>query len=93
MEMTELMTDPLVKMEQTETMMMTEQTQKIRKPALMGQTEKMEATETIEDSPDAGDGMAETMVMTEHMKPTEPLMKMTSIFAEVFWDVCRSWTL
>ena len=46
-----------------------------------------------EDSPDAGDGMAETMVMTEHMKPTEPLMKMTSIFAEVFWDVCRSWTL
>ena len=49
MEMTELMTDPLAKMEQTETMMMTtEQTEKIGKTALMGQTEKMEATETME---------------------------------------------
>ena len=43
MEMTGLMTDPLVKMEQPETTMMTEQTQKNGKTELMGQTEKMEA--------------------------------------------------
>ena len=68
LEKTMVTTEPLVNMEQTETMMLTEQMEKMGYMALTERTKNIDATETLnEDGSDADNGalMVKTTVMTE----------------------------
>ena len=73
-----MLTDSLVKIEQTDVMMMTEQIKNIRLTALMGQTEKMDATESMKKTalmPATG-MIAEMMMLTGQMVLTESPVNM-----------------
>ena len=73
-----VLTEPLVKFEQTETLMLTEQMEKMRLAVLMELTENNITTETMSTTAQMPTTavMVMTIVMTKQMVLTEPLVKM-----------------